>query len=71
MRQDALLNAVALQRNEAQNAHANALADLAVAMAMVEELRRELAAKEEAHAKDRITIGTITARLLELTASKE
>ena len=63
MRQDALLHAVCLQRNQALSDHANSQADLAVAVAMVGELRKEIAEKDSEIASLKNEVGALTARL--------
>lgn len=71
MRDQALLDAVMQQRNDAQNQHANARADLAVAVAMVTELREEITQKSAEIARLNVEIGALTARAVEAYTPKE
>jgi phage shock protein A len=65
MRAQALADALVNQRNAASDAHANTQADLAVAVAMVKELREEIAGKDAQITALKTEIGTLTARLIE------
>lgn len=66
IRPQALADALVNQRNAAADAHANTQADLAVAMAMVRELRQEIAEKDSEIAGLKNEVGTLTARVLEI-----